>query len=65
MTDLVEITVPLLREHENALCVSKTGSGDDAVFLRKREIVGFEVAGRDQVFVVLPRTLAAERGLCS
>lgn len=65
MADLVEITVPLLREHENALCVSKTGSGDDAVFLRKREVHAYEPSGLGMVFVVLERALATQRGLCT
>lgn len=63
MLDLVQITVPLLREHEHVLCVSPTGSGDDARWLRKREVEAFELTGQGQVFVVLNRQLAAARGL--
>lgn len=63
MTDLVEITVPLVQDTEIALFVSRTGDREAGVWLRKREIIGFELAGCGHVFVVLPRALAQTRGL--
>lgn len=61
--DTVEITATLHQDAGIALLVGKSADIDAAVWLRKQEIEAFEVCGGGQVFVVLPRALAAERGL--
>lgn len=63
MTDLVEITANLHQDTAIALLVGKTADIDAAVWIRKRDVAGFEVVGCGQVFVVLSRTLAQARGL--